>query len=97
MRFLGGFVVSVVCVAAAAASASAADVLSGEKAFGDWRADKPGVKRVIKLSDLPPPKEGTQAEEKDMEHRSKVVAWPKGKLPKAPEGFSVRPLLSGLK
>ena len=30
-------------------------MLKGEAAFGDWHADKPGVRRLIKPEDLPKP------------------------------------------
>ncbi|TIT89197.1 MAG: sorbosone dehydrogenase family protein, partial [Mesorhizobium sp.] len=39
------------------ATAALADqpVLTGSKAFGDWKADRPGVRRLIKPQDLPAP------------------------------------------
>ncbi|TIR66390.1 MAG: sorbosone dehydrogenase family protein, partial [Mesorhizobium sp.] len=30
-------------------------LLTGKKAFGDWRADRPGVRRLIRPDDLPKP------------------------------------------
>ena len=32
-----------------------APILKGEAAFGDWHADRPGVRRLIEASDLPEP------------------------------------------
>jgi hypothetical protein len=34
---------------------TATGVFEGRAAFGDWRADRPGVRRLIKPRDLPPP------------------------------------------
>ena len=33
---------------------TATGVFEGRAAFGDWRADRPGVRRLIKPRDLPP-------------------------------------------
>jgi hypothetical protein len=39
----------------AAAQRDRGEVLKGKAAFGDWRTDKPGVRRLITPKDLPPP------------------------------------------
>jgi hypothetical protein len=37
------------------AAAAQTRVLTGHEAYGDWRADAPGVRRHIRASDLPAP------------------------------------------
>ncbi|MGH7131815.1 MAG: PQQ-dependent sugar dehydrogenase [Phycisphaerales bacterium] len=64
-------------------------VLRGKAAFGDWRQDAPGVRRLITTEDLPPVSEETTNE-------SKVVPMPAGALPQVPEGFTVELIASGL-
>jgi glucose/arabinose dehydrogenase len=95
------FFVSVLLTSTAVAIAGVAFAqnapLSGSAAFTDWKADAPGVKRLITTADLQQPKQGTKAEEKDMENRSKVVPRPDKAMPKVPQGFSVAMVASGLK
>ena len=47
--------------------------LTGSAAFGDWRADKPGVIRLIKPGDLPTPGATPSAS-----NSSRVVPQPAG-------------------
>jgi len=69
---------------------AADDVRTGAAAFTDWRVDAPGVRRHITPQDLPPPKQGTQAESPpDQSNRSNVVARPGNAMPKVPPGFAV--------
>jgi glucose/arabinose dehydrogenase len=77
-------------------AAMADEVRTGAAAFGDWRSDAPGVRRHITPQDLPPPKQGTQAEEPDLKNRSNVVAQPQGAMPTVPPGFAVELFASGL-
>ena len=72
---------------AAAQSAS----LVGSAAFGDWRADKPGVSRLIRPEDLPKPGATPSAA-----NSSDVVARPPGAVPQAPAGFKVALFAEGL-
>jgi len=67
-------------------------MLSGTAAFGDWRADAPGVRRHITVNDLPQPFDTTFAA-----NYSQVIARPSGALPKVPQGFDVAPFATGLK
>ncbi|TGS35838.1 sorbosone dehydrogenase family protein, partial [bacterium M00.F.Ca.ET.180.01.1.1] len=55
MRIAG--VAGLVLVLATGAFAQQADqpLLTGEKAFGDWKADRPGVRRLIRPDDLQQP------------------------------------------
>jgi glucose/arabinose dehydrogenase len=62
----------------------------GEAAFGSWRDDKPGVRRLLTPQDLPAISKPTYGE-------AKVVARPAGAVPQVPDGFSVEPVTtSGL-
>ena len=65
--------------------------LTGSAAFGDWRADKPGLVRLIRPSDLPKP--GATASSANMSH---VVPRPASAMPKVPDGFKVELLAEGL-
>ena len=66
-------------------------LLEGPAAYGDWRADAPGVRRKIAPADLPAPFTGELAES-----RARVVPPPPGATPKAPEGFAAELFASGL-
>jgi glucose/arabinose dehydrogenase len=77
-------------VPARAADPTGEDVLKGEAAFGGWEQDKPGVRRLFTLDDLPPPaSQGTA-------NRASVVARPADARPLVPERFSVELVASGL-
>ena len=79
------------------ASAHAQDVRTGDKAFGTWQDDAPGVGRRITAADLPPPSfADNDPEAPDFENRAKVVAAPEGKMPDVPAGFAVQVFASGL-
>jgi hypothetical protein len=65
--------------------------LTGSAAFGDWRADKPGLVRLIRPADLPKP--GATASSANMSH---VVSRPAAAVPQVPAGFKVELLADGL-
>ena len=65
--------------------------LSGAAAFGDWRADKPGLVRIIKPEDLPRPGATPSAA-----NVSRVVPRPPTAMPQVPPGFKVELLAEGL-
>jgi glucose/arabinose dehydrogenase len=65
--------------------------LTGSAAFGDWRADRPGLVRLIRPSDLPKP--GATASSANVSH---VVPRPTGAIPSVPAGFKVELLVEGL-
>lgn len=73
----------------AQANGEAGKVLRGQAAFGDWREDTPGVRRLITPVDLPDigPEEVSVVE---------VVPLPSGARPQIPKGFSVEMVTSGL-
>lgn len=82
--------------ASSAAGAPSADVRTGAAAFGDWQSDAPGVRRLIRAADMPPPEKGTDKETPNVQNRPRVVPPPSGAMPKVPEGFSVEVFASGL-
>jgi glucose/arabinose dehydrogenase len=65
--------------------------LTGSAAFGDWRADKPGVSRLIKPEDLPKP--GATPSSANVPH---VVPRPETALPQVPDGFKIALFAQGL-
>jgi glucose/arabinose dehydrogenase len=71
-------------------AASDAGVLTGKAAFGDWRSDKPGVKRLIRAGDLEPPFVTPSAS-----NGADKVKMPDGARPNVPTGFSVEMVASG--
>lgn len=80
-------------LAATCAFAQQADkpVLKGAAAFGDWRADRPGVRRLIRAQDLPAP-----YVTKSASNASGVAERPDGAKPKLPEGFTAELVASGI-
>jgi glucose/arabinose dehydrogenase len=72
-------------------STQSSPVLNGKAAFGDWRADAPGVRRHITAEDVPAPFASASI-------RNKVEALPDhsdGQL-KVPAGFEVKLFAKGL-
>jgi glucose/arabinose dehydrogenase len=69
-----------------------AGALRGPAAFGDWRKDKPGVRRLITPADLPPPNATPSAT-----GFPETVPMPAGAKPTVPSGFAVEMVASGLK
>ncbi len=66
-------------------------VRTGAAAFGDWRSDAPGVRRLITLADLPAP-----FATRSTANMSQRVARTGADIPKAPPGFAVDLFASGL-
>jgi glucose/arabinose dehydrogenase len=65
--------------------------LVGKAAFGDWQTDKPGVARIIKPADMPPPGATPSAA-----NVSRVVPRPSSAVPQVPAGFKVELFAEGL-
>src|ERR1700680_381009 len=65
--------------------------LVGAAAFGDWRADKPGVSRLIRPDELPKP--GATPSAANVSH---VVPRPPSALPQVPAGFKIGLFAEGL-
>ncbi|TIT43038.1 MAG: sorbosone dehydrogenase family protein, partial [Mesorhizobium sp.] len=55
MRLAGLAMSALFLTTAALAQQADQPALKGAAAFGDWRADRPGVRRLIKPEDLPRP------------------------------------------
>jgi glucose/arabinose dehydrogenase len=85
-----GFLVLLVLFGAAPAFAHEA-VRTGAAAFGDWRTDGPGVRRLITPADLPAPF-ATSSTANMSRHEERTDA----DVPKAPAGFTVDLFASGL-
>jgi glucose/arabinose dehydrogenase len=66
-------------------------VRTGAAAFGDWRTDAPGVRRLITPADLPAPY-ATRSSANMSEREARTEA----DVPKAPPGFTVDLFASGL-
>ena len=67
-------------------------LLTGQAAFGDWRQDAPGVRRLIRSQDLPKP-----SPEQSSSNRADKVAMPEGARPLLPAGFKAEMIASGLR
>ena len=78
-------------VSAAIPALAQSGPLTGNAAFGDWRADRPGLVRLIRPSDLPKP--GATASSANVSH---VVRRPTAAVPQVPSGFKVELLAEGL-
>jgi glucose/arabinose dehydrogenase len=66
-------------------------VRTGPAAFGDWRSDAPGVRRLITPADLPAPFATRSAA-----NMSQLAVRTEADIPKAPPGFTVDLFASGL-
>jgi glucose/arabinose dehydrogenase len=81
---------AVLGLAAPILAQTAAGVLEGRAAFGDWRADRPGLRRLIKPHDLPSPQPAESA-------ANMVRVAPRtDEKPVVPSGFAVELFASGL-
>ena len=85
-----GFLVLLGLVGAGTAFADEA-VRTGAAAFGDWRSDAPGVRRLITPADLPAP-----FATRSTANMSQRAARADAEIPKAPPGFTVDLFASGL-
>ena len=66
-------------------------ILEGESAYGDWRSDAPGMRRLIRASDLPAPYATSFTA-----NSPAVIAKPPDARLDVPLGFQVRRLASNL-
>ncbi|MDB6021543.1 MAG: glucose/sorbosone dehydrogenase [Pedosphaera sp.] len=83
-----------ICGAVAALAASPAttnELLKGQAALGDWSTDAPGVRRMLTVADLPEP-----YATKSTDNGPHMVPRPPDVMPKAPPGFTVDLLATGL-
>jgi hypothetical protein len=73
------------------AMAQSPPAMEGRDAFGDWRADKPGIIRHITPADLPKPGATPSAA-----NVSRVVPRPPSAVPQVPSGFKAELFADGL-
>ena len=66
-------------------------LLKHQEAFGDYKTDAPGVRRLITVEDMPRPDTKASAD-----RGARIVPRPPGALPKAPAGFAVELLYTNL-
>jgi hypothetical protein len=69
------------CLTLFAGASAFGQVLRGQAAMGDWRDDKPGLRRLITAGDLP-------AVAKPTTGQAKVVPMPPDARPQLPDGFT---------
>ena len=67
-------------------------VKTGAAAFGGWRHDAPGVRRLITADDIA----AAGAETRSAGNSPQTVAQPDGALPQVKDGFTIEPVMSGL-
>lgn len=91
MRIAGPAGLALLLATGAFAEQADQPLLSGEKAFGDWKADRPGVRRLIKPGDLQEPYVTESAS-----NGGGVIDRPEGARPKLPQGFSAELVASGI-
>jgi glucose/arabinose dehydrogenase len=60
------------------------ELLEHQAALGDWTTDAPGVRRLIRVEDLPKPNATPSAD-----RGAHIVPRPAGAMPKVPAGFTV--------
>lgn len=96
MRMRDGWAMAMVAVVAAGIAAAhrndSTGVLKGPAAFGDWRKDEPGVRRLLTPQDLPAPLLTPSAA-----NFPETVPMPAGAKPKVPAGFAVEMIATGVK
>src|SRR5690349_6713574 len=96
MRTRHGRMVAMLAIAGvgltAAQRSDSPAVLKGAAAFGDWREDRPGVRRLLTPQDLPTPMLTPSAA-----NFPKIAPMPSGAKPIVPAGFTVEMIASGLK
>ncbi len=83
-------------LAASLVCAQTGEPRSGSAALSGWKSDAPGVRRHIRIADLPASPKATEPETSTGTN-IKIVARPKGALPKVPEGFAVQVFADGFK
>lgn len=91
MRLAGLAMSALFITTAALAQQADQPLLKGTAAFGDWRADRPGIRRLIKPEDLPKPYVTESAS-----NSAGVIDMPADAKPHLPPGFSAELIASGI-
>ena len=84
-------IVPMVLLAMPAGAIAKSGTLVGKDAFGSWRADRPGLVRLIRPQDLPAP--GATASAASV---ARVVPRPAGAALQVPPGFKIEMFAEGL-
>jgi len=82
-------VIAACCLSLLGSARTIGQVLQGTAAFGSWRDDKPGVRRLIRPHDLPPVSKSTDGP-------AQVVPMPAGARPQVPHSFTAELVTSDL-
>jgi glucose/arabinose dehydrogenase/cytochrome c2 len=77
--------------AGSVATAAAGTLLTGRNAYGDWRTDAPGVRRLIRVDDLIAPYASPS-----VHNNSRIIDPPAGATVRVPAGFSAVRFATGL-
>jgi glucose/arabinose dehydrogenase len=91
LHVLAAHLVAGLFIGLAGGALAQSEPLVGAAAFGDWRADRPGVVRLIRPQDLPRP--GATPSSANTSH---VVPRPAAVIPQVPAGFEIGLFASGL-
>lgn len=91
IRFAGFAAIAALLATTAFAQQADEPVLKGKAAFGDWRADKPGVRRLIRPQDLQAPDVS-----QSVSNSAGPVERPEAAKPQLPPGFSAEMIASGI-
>ncbi|RVD22342.1 sorbosone dehydrogenase family protein [Mesorhizobium sp. M4B.F.Ca.ET.017.02.2.1] len=91
IRFAGLAAAALLLATTASAQQAGEPVLTGKKAFGDWKADRPGVRRLIRPDDLQKPYVS-----RSVSNGAGVADRPEGARPLVPSGFSIELVASGI-
>jgi len=83
--------VAIFAAAFLAGQTNSHSVLKGTQAFGDWRQDKPGVRRLLRPEDLP-----AAAPQQSVANFPDKVQMRGDVKPQVPSGFSIELVASGL-
>jgi glucose/arabinose dehydrogenase len=85
------FAMIVICAAVPLLAETGSAVLEGKAAFGDWHADRPGTRRLIRPQDLPSP-----APSESAANFARTVRRTQTQKPTVPPGFAVDLFAAGL-
>jgi hypothetical protein len=86
---LAALPVSAISAQEAGGNRPGGQVLKGKSALGDWRQDKPGLRRHLTLQDVPPVGKSTP-------NSSEIAPMASNAKPEVAEGFSVELVVSRL-
>jgi hypothetical protein len=86
-----GLLAALFAIAGSHHAAAQSEALRGTAAFGDWRADRPGVSRLITPADLPKP-----GATPSVANVSDVVPRSSEAVPQVPPGFKIGLFAEGL-